>query len=734
MKTVTQKFLNDVNAGLSPAVRYMIWLKNENDDEWDITDLTDRKKLFRISWQLEGKLTAFRQGDASLTLVYQEDLWDWIQASDEIKLYVDCGFPYEKINRFRGYVDKENTEYDTSGLIHLRAIPIHRNLEKVKISEVAKPKLDPSIVKDAVSAIFTEVGVTNQNIRVLPMDTKDNKYMDNYLQVSDYGGGQTPLCPVSDTAFLQSDGIAIVLTEFSSDWDDITITELVRPDHPRWECLKIDKWRDDYFVAIFGVVEQKRFYNGANPVLAWDNVLKQIIIFKADGTILYNFQPPNYSFASIDFYPRAQMVSPLWDERTGTDYFAIGYNGILSSDTWIRHCGVRLFDMSAPTVSVRHFEYYFKMFREEYWLCGGGSGRAFVFPMKIGTYGASGQTIYALKSGEPLYWVNYTSVTSELDSFFARGAWPLGRYVLMGYQTKAWNYINNRWFEDFIPTGYTSVIEGTNTNSVDLDVPKQLITAYNQSLAKIYVKKFFNNESYGDEYIAEALREFYYKDTEGNYQLFNMQFDYGFKYWHVYNDKSVYIGIPRFYLITGSAGHICIVAPRMLPFIPLWGADEANDGILTTLEKIAQAFNCLFNFTDFDTGWFFSRQFVSDEWTISKTNAYKFQDISKDAIYEILMKWNDPQEETLIGTGDKRLTIETPYLPAHEVAVETVGQNYYDFFSTYRWLIKVKTDFMIFLDLFDYAHLWDEYSGWIFETDQEHNRYKLKMRAQLAEV
>lgn len=728
MKTVTQKFLDDVNAGLSPAIRYKIWLKNENDEEWDITDLASRKKLFRIDWQLEGKLTAFRQGDTSLSIVYDAALWDWIQDSEEIKVYVDGGFDYEKVNSFRGYIDKENTEHDTRGLIHIRAYPIHKALETIKISEVPSPTLNPSLVKDAVSAIFTKAGVTEQDIRVLPIDTKDNKYIDNYLDITQFGGAFAKHCPVSDRAFLFSgEGTGLLRIEFSEDWSDYTETVVTLD--VGYQCIRIDKWRDDYYVAVYGRLRQKYFYNGAIPVSDWDMVDTKIIICKADGTLLYNFDPPNFTQFSITFYPRAYMVSPLWDERTGTPYFLIGYNGVHSSDYWVRYCAVRMFDMSTPTTPFRTFIYYFRMFHVFFWLCGGGQGWAWVYPMKIGTYGATGQTIYALKSIDGSYWVHYTRVTAvNPDSFYARGAWPLGRFVLFGNNTSAFDYQIMDGVLNFLPSGFTDIIAGTNTNFTDLGVPKQVIAAYGESGRQIYIRKYFNDNLYTNETLSETLRQFQYYDGS-TWQTWNMQFDAGFKYWNEYNDKSVYLGIPRFYLITGDAGHICIFAPRMLPFMSLWGADEANDGILTTLEKIAQAFNCLFNFTDFDTGWFYSRDYVGAEWTITKDNPYKFQDISKDVIYEILIKWNG--NETLIGSGTKRITIETPYLPAHEVAVETIGQKYYDFFSTYRWLIKVKTDYLIFLELFDFAHLWDAYSGWIFDTSQEHNRYRLKMRARL---
>lgn len=727
MKPVSQRFLDDVRANKSPPVRYNIELANENNERRDITNLACRDKLFRTDWELEGTLTAFRQGDGSLTIVYEESLWEWIQASEEIKIYIDCGFSYEKPPSFRGYIDKRNTEYDTSGLINMKIYPVHKKLEQIKVSTVTKPTLNPTLVKDAVAAIFTKAGITNQSIKVTAMDTHDNKYMDNYLDIAEEGEQFAPICPVSERVFFVIAEAGIRRVEFTEDWSDYTIETIIP--NIEGECLRFEKWRDDYFVAVMGLMKYKQFYNGAIPVEDWDYVATQVIALKADGTILHNFVPADFTQYSITFYPRARMISPLFDERTGSDYFLIGYNGVLSGETAIRYCAVRMFDMSAPTAAIRYYLYYYKMFHPSFWLCGGGKGRAWVYPMKIGTIGASGQTIYKLSSVDGTYWVHHMRITAvNPDSFYAKGAWSLGKYILFGWNTSAFDYEIMDGVLNFLPSGYTSAIDGNCTNDSNTQTEaRQFIVGYKESNGRLYVKKYFNDETYENESIVEPLRPLFYKDTGGIYQEWNQQFIYGFKYWYAYNTKLVLLGPPQMHFIYGGVGFICIVGARMLPFMSLWTSAENNDGLLTTLEKIAQGFNCLFNITDFDTGWFYSREYVGDEWIIPKLSVRKFQDISKDEIYEILVKYNS--SETLIGSGAKRLTIDTPYLANHEVAAQTIGQNYYDFFSTFRWLIKVKTDFLIFLELFDFTYLWDLFVGWIMSTSQENDRYTLKLRA-----
>lgn len=724
MKIVSEKFLTDLYKTKSPAIFCDIYLTNEDDEIKDITPFLCRNSLNSINNQIENKLTDFQAGNGAFSIWYDEEIWEWIQESEEIKVEIWKGFSYEKLNVFNGFLDKFNCEHHTRGILDLRAIPPHTYYKKYKINGVSRPVLNPCLAKDAIKAIFDHIEIDEQNIRIVPIDTIDNRYIDNYFEaINNVGSYHSCICPIDDYSFfLCTDLEGIVKVTFNDDWTDFTTVTVYTPTSYLWQPLRFEKWRDDVYVVVFGTPQVAIFYNTPLNVEDTDMVAQKLVFFDSDGNILHEVTPGGFTQDGKTYYPRARDIQPVFDERTGKDYFFIGYNGSSGASAYalVKHYAYKVFQINNPTTLVKTKTFDNMFAHPSCWGIGAGYGSYFAF-CTVSSFSVNVRITIV----NVLDWSQRAVYTGESGDYFAGGSWSVGKYLIFGKHETAYDCINLGITEDILPEGFIDVIASSYTNRQE---PRQVLTGYKKSTAKM-VMYYYSNDEYTLVTPSETLRDIVYKDKDEVEVNWDKTIDEGFKYWHTYNsalgNKLEFLYLPRLYQIYGSGGYAGIWNSRMMPFMPLWDSDATTD-ILTVLENIAKAFNCIFNFASFDSAFFLSRGFVGDEFTITKNIAYKFQDISKDDPYQIKVQYDS--EEYIYGAESKELVIASPYIPNHGIAVQTIAKNYYDFFATYRYLITLNTDFLIFLELYDFVNIWYQYQGYIMNLIHELSKVNLNIR------
>ncbi|HEC88468.1 MAG TPA: hypothetical protein ENI52_04035, partial [Thermoplasmata archaeon] len=104
MRTISKAFIREQQKNRSKGISWKLKASAENETK-DLTTYLCRESLSRIEWRLENDLTSFVNSDFQCSLWYDEELWDWLNIHDKILVEILCGFDFEKIQVFWGYID-----------------------------------------------------------------------------------------------------------------------------------------------------------------------------------------------------------------------------------------------------------------------------------------------------------------------------------------------------------------------------------------------------------------------------------------------------------------------------------------------------------------------------------------------------------------------------------------------------------------------------------------------------
>jgi len=724
MKTVTQQFINEQLKSPSAGVRWKIMARSWNisTQDYDLLDLTpylSRDSLSRVEWRMENQLTEFAPSDFQFSLVYDETIWTWLQEHDPIIVEVDCGFDFEKVRVFWGYLDKDNLRKDSLGVIYIRIMSLLEYLNATKTSEVFGPVLNMyRPLRDSIKLIFDYLELSNQTIKILPFDTYPNaeNYVLSYFGLEPYiTTVPEEVCRIDDHKFYFIHYGFLWLGEFNDDYSDFTVTFIESPASPDLYFVKVDKWADDKFGIIVAEKRNLRFrYTASSYVWIQVYTATQIRFFDDSGNLTSSQAITTYT-SGLLYYPMALSIKPIINENA----YVVMYNG--TSSSVVINCAVKIFDATNhaqlfTTSWVSGNNLYFHQYNSE-----ATSGR-------YAEWGLNYYITILTNGSHPEYDVNLLRIrksggvwqTTLFQTAYGfdilRGSMQtLGPWVLFKDTTYAYNAYSNSWWSNFWTNAANAL--GKTVIQSYISNPHQLVTGYNTANDTIEIKTWTPNVGIATTTIVDLLPTDYSAKT-------------GFTYWRTYADKPCLLAI---IIDPEGKSNVGVIANQIYPFVlkpPL----SDNETLSQTLQDLALAGCCVVSFPDDDTGKFISRMFW-DETAIYAVDPRLFDkqwNVTYQEPRRVIVQSGEMEVE--VGEGHRSITISCDYIPDYDDEIgQAYAYQYYNFYTNYPYVIEIDTDFLLQFDLFDLVEMKDHaqteiYQGRIMRTVQENARVNFEIR------
>lgn len=676
MKTVSQQFIDEQIKHVSKAPRCKIVVQ-AGEEIRDLTSYLVQDSLNRIEWRVEESLTAFGSPDIQFYLWYEQELWDWLTSNTNIEITVKKGFDFEKITRFTGFIDHDNLKQDTLGMIFVRAYSMSTKARSVTAGVPWWTNV--LSVKDAVDYLFDQLGVSNQTIKVKPIDLEDHAwsefYDENWGTVSDFPFGRIPIVAVSDHKFFFGGKrrygfgewrYTISLLEFNDDYSDYTVT--TNDVGVGKTLVNIIRWGNSGVAAVLGDLKSFYYNDGGNARLGYDWICEEIRMFDFDLTQTGSHAITTYTSSGYKYHPLAKTVRRIGN----TDVFVIAFNGQDQSAPYYVEI-VQIQRRSASTNSVLSTRILGQVYVHPLTEAAAGYMREFgyyhlMFVCPITSYSANNFFVrYKLHNNT---WSLQTG-PANANAAQLEGAWaPCGQYVANDggrvfdvYQCKM---ITSGWWQYF-----PSVVWTTKRDN------KWYLTGFQDSGNRLMCKVY--NENTGN-YDSSIHTDVIPAGYAGHISPFSFS--------HEYDNELNFFNVMREKDSSDDYHHkYCMWGVRWFPFVTY---DYTGKSVREVLDGLAKAFCCIYHFPDNDTGIFMSRDYLPDEeYIIQPILRLKRWYVTPLATRKIRVNGTE------YGTGEKSLDITSDYIPDSTVIERGVGKEFFDFISEWNHRIEFKGDFLI---------------------------------------
>jgi hypothetical protein len=697
MIPITDQFKNELKKSISQGLKYRILL-----DGKDISSRLNIENVGQIDFSLELTFNEFVCGDSFLELWDDDNyIWDYIvAATSDPYLEIYIGFPFEQIKRFGGYLDRDSIE-KKAGVITLHVTQFHKKLEGELTKNVDWSGYTETIpLKIALDRIATKLGITTKDFKLKGVDTWDNRLIESILSLN-------LSAPVGD--IYTRKGIYLWLN---------TTTEtklLVGHGHYLYE-IDIDK--TNWSVTITSKL------NTLYDIFDITEVNNQIYLFTgAQGNVRLYGSTENYleySLRKVFILNKITLVTEktwLTDDHEITKYVApltyyytyrmstISFNPNLGADgKWIILLNpYKYFDGQMHENPCRqHAIAYFN--RDDFlnnqpptviYYCwdrfsiGGGVS----MPDDRSHY-LGGRYAYA----------SHSSGLPDNSSTFASAtiiSWPtqgLMNNFLWGWGGRAWNChyhvgLKNCVFYDnasfYTEVQVANVFYRTLSGVVGTNFPFFQNTGSNK-----YIWFLDGNPA---QYFWNA-----YIDSNGVVKFAKLDAAmttanlYNMVWYQDHNNKPNFFGIYRSYNVGQAVLNIYSIANQFILFVnlPPLGPDE---NLRETLNEIATACCCIYDFPDKDTLRFRNRDYFQDDYTLQNNLIAVNPTYRKLEPLKIIVRAGGGSDE--YGTEKKSLTIDNEYIPTS--IRKDIAYYYWKMFQDYRFIWEFEADFLIFLELFD---------------------------------
>lgn len=726
MITVTERFLAEQQKLRSKGIRWDV-KATANGETKDLAPYICNDSLSRIEWRIENDLAAFVSSDWQCMLWYDETLWDWLNDNDNIQVEVKCGFSFEKIHTFFGYVDKDYLKKHSLGKIELRVYSFIEYLKSIKTSAVFGGVPSPSYnvpLRDTIESIFDHLELTNQTIQVLPFDTYPNAetYVLSFFAANaGYDGTGELICRITDKKFYYLYFTFFYLITFNDDYTDFTVDLLGHISNP----YNIQKWGDDLFAITTGTGQGFYFKDGGSWRYRTDLLATSIIFYDGAGHYLSTQVLSTFTNGSYTYTPIMYGI-----QKYGRyERYVVYYHGAATANpTQVDRCCFRVYD--SGTHAVIHTAYiddFYKYPRSSNSHPGNQSaigyytGRDYYFILLNPTSDFSGNVSVFRLTPVNDQWELFTQTTANPATTYEGRVDCIGEYVCFANFADAYNVKTNEWEADF-----WSQVDAENKlgravrhTSVDVTDPYQIISHYCTS-HKVFEIKVMDAEGN----ITTALDDSTLFPA-GYYPLT------GFTYWRTYKNVPCMFGM----ILARNVLSIGLIANRIYPFVKQPPLTD-NENLADTIKSLAVAGCCIHHFPDDDTGIFISRVYW-DESNVHPINPSMFQkqwQVTRQTPRRIIVTSGSMSVE--VGDEVKSLSINSNYIPDHDDDIgKAYAQIYYDFLIAYPFIIDIYTDFLIQFEPFDCVKSRDrtgdeQYQGRLMRVIQEGPRVKFEIRGE----
>jgi hypothetical protein len=728
MQTVSERFRAEQLKPKSAGSRWDI--KASADGELrDLTPFLKRETLARLEWRIENEMALFTTPDFQFELWYDADLWSWLNDHDSIIVDVKCGFHFEKIQRFWGYVDKDNLKKESTGTIYVRVYGFIEYLNSINTTDVFGSPASPSYyrpLRDVVQDIFDYLELTNQTIQVESIDTYPNAetMVLSMLAASPMTyTGTCHICRVSSTKFYFINSMSLWFIEFTDDFSDFTVIDLGDEWSAGNKPIDIFKWEDDKYAIIVGDHTMFSYKNGASWTPAFDYQATEILFYDGAGTYLGTTTLSTFIVGSYIYIPMATGIRKF----DNLDRYAILYNVAQTSQPKkIESCMVRIRNSDThATVTDLTFSDYYKHPKSEsctgYWYNHDNYYFTLLCPNSGYTSDVQCCKIHSLKDSWYIALAdagyNATELAGRQDT--------LGYYVCfngfrdaykvdgMSWESNFWTYANGSVSNDYL---------GRSVRQTANDDVYQIITYYNHYHHYIEIKSIDTAHTVTTEGITT-----YDPGSSSVYFLPKV----GFTYWRTYKDKHSVLGM----IVPGGneVFHIGMYSNQIYPYVKQPPLSE-TETLADTIKDLAIAGCCIFNFPDNETGVFMLRRHWDDDmlYVIPAAQIYTEWQVTKKLPRRIIVTSGLMKVE--VGEGDRTMNINSDYIPDHDDAIgQAYGYLYYDYVNNNPYVIEMNTDFLIQHEIFDQVQTFgregsESYKGRIMKSVQEGNRVSLEIQ------
>ena len=717
MKTVSKKFGIEQTKLRTLGIRWDV-KATANGVTKDLTPYICNDSLSRIEWRIENDLAGFTSPDWQCMLWYDEDLWDWLNENDNILVVAKCGFFFEKLDRFFGYVDKDYLKKHSLGKIELRVYSFIEYLKSIKTEDVFGGVASPPYnipLKDAVETIFDYLELTSQTIKVLPFDTYPNaeEHVLSFLSASpaDYGNREM-ICRITDKKFYYLCSTYLYLITFNDDYTDFTIETLEHIEQP----FDIQKWGDDKFAIITGTGRYYSFKSGGSWVPRSDMLAGSIIFYDGSGNYLSTQSLSSFTNGSYTYIPMAYGIQKY--DRKGR--YVIYFHGTATSTpNKVDRCAVRVYDSDTHAVIYTlYLDSYYKHPQNRS-ATGYYTGRDYFFMLLCLNSDFNGNVSAFRLTPVKDQWEYFIQETSYTAAQLEGRMDCIGHYTCFTGQTSAYDNKNNVWEANFWTYADSEedflgrAVRHTPTLITD---PYQVLTYYNKSNNHLEIKALDIDDVMTATNVTTPF-------ATGQYPIT------GFTYWWTYKNKPGVIGM----IVSNNVLSIGVIANRIYPYVKRPPLSE-NENLAETIKNLAIAGCCIFNFPDNDTGIFISRMYWDEDnvHPIKPSLFYKTWSVKYEAPRRIVVTSGNMSVE--VGDEVKSLSIDCDYIPDHDQDIgRAYGQIYHDFLIAYPFIIGIDTDFLIQFEPFDLVRPYDrtgseQYQGRLMKTVQEGPRIEFEIR------
>jgi hypothetical protein len=713
MKTVTQQFIDEQLKSRSKGIRYEI-MATVGSESKDLTPYLTTDSLNRIEHNIEESLTTFGNPDIQFTIWYNQEIWDWLHDNSDIEIEIKKGFPFEKIIVFSGYVDRDNLRQDTLGTIFVRAYSMSTKAKSITATYPWWTVVFP--VKDLVKRLFNQLDIDNQTIKVKPIDLEDSTWSEfkseNWGTVSEPPFDKIPVIAINDYKFIFASkrryGLTgwrytIALLEFNEDYSDYEITQ--HDVATGTTLVNIIRWGDNHVAVIYGDKTGFNYKESSQTIPASEWIAEKIDIYDYDLTLIDTHIITTHGAGGYTFHPLAKSIRRI---RNST-VFIIAFNGVNDTLHYINKG--RIQRRLVVDNSVEHTwslaSWYINPRTETTEGYYSGFGMYYlIFLNPITSYTAN--NLYFRIHCQTSTWHIQSGDTGNSAAQLA-GSWAsCGQYVANDggriFDIHSCNIITSGWW-----TNLPTYVWTTKRDNLWYLTGYQVVG--NTLECKVYDE---NTNDYSTTNYTSVIPVGY-----------DVQLG-AFSFLHEYDSRKNFMAIMRVQDNDDEYLHqFCCWGNRWFPYIT---CDYSGDSVRTVLDELAKAFCCICHFPDNDTGIFMSRDYLSDtEYTIDSLLRLKQWYIYPQSKQKVEVN------DTIYGSGEKLLVIDSDFIPDSEVIRHGIAKKYYDFIDEWNMKIEFKGDFLIQYEPLDMLILTNPqdgytYRGRIIKSIQEDNRVRFILR------